>query len=114
MQGLHLILDCRATKHLSDVEEVTAWVVKTIHACGMRLLGLTALQLETHLDSGPGVSVNATLAESHLCVHTWPELGKVNADFFSCRPFDTDAVYASFMAWFGVTQTMRRHVIERC
>lgn len=38
-----------------------------------------------------GLSGVVLIAESHISVHTFPEKGYVSVDFFSCKPFDTDA-----------------------
>jgi len=31
-----------------------------------------------------GLSINVTLAESHLCLHSYPELGFISADVYTC------------------------------
>ena len=38
----------------------------------------------THKFSPCGVTCLFALAESHVSCHTWPELGRLNADFFTC------------------------------
>ena len=35
---------------------------------------------------GPGVSVVFLLAESHISIHTWPELGFADFEIVSCNP----------------------------
>lgn len=46
-------------------------------------LGLTSVGIHSHF-FGPGVSTVAILSESHLSVHTWPELGYVHLDIVTC------------------------------
>ena len=44
----------------------------------------TLLQDVAHKFHPQGVTALALLAESHLSIHTWPELGYVAADAFTC------------------------------
>jgi S-adenosylmethionine decarboxylase len=42
------------------------------------------LHIHTHKFSPQGVSGVAVLAESHISVHTWPEIGYAAFDVFMC------------------------------
>ena len=46
--------------------------------------GATLIDLCVHQFSPHGVTATATLAESHIAIHTWPELGYFAADLFFC------------------------------
>ena len=46
--------------------------------------GATLLHIHTHKFSPRGLSSVAVLAESHLSVHTWPEIGYGAFDIFTC------------------------------
>jgi S-adenosylmethionine decarboxylase len=46
--------------------------------------GATLLSLHVHRFEPIGLSAVAILAESHLAVHTWPELGYAAVDAFTC------------------------------
>lgn len=46
--------------------------------------GATLISVHTHHFQPHGVSGVAILAESHLSVHTWPELGYAAVDAFTC------------------------------
>ena len=46
--------------------------------------GATLLHMHTHKFSPQGVSGVAILAESHISVHTWPEIGYGAFDVFMC------------------------------
>ena len=44
----------------------------------------TLLNLATHKFDPQGVTCVAMLAESHISIHTWPELGMAVCDIFTC------------------------------
>jgi S-adenosylmethionine decarboxylase len=48
---------------------------------GLRPVG----ELFHRFDAGGGVTGVVLLAESHLAVHTWPELGAVTIDVYVCN-----------------------------
>ena len=41
-------------------------------------------------EPGEGLSGFVLIAESHICLHTFPARGYVNADVFSCERFDVE------------------------
>lgn len=46
--------------------------------------GATLIEAQVHPFNPHGVSGMALLAESHISVHTWPEIGYVAVDVFTC------------------------------
>ena len=46
--------------------------------------GATLLSLTSHSFTPQGVTALALLSESHLSIHTWPELGYAAVDAFTC------------------------------
>lgn len=44
----------------------------------------TLLKIKTHAFEPQGVTGFALLAESHISIHTWPELGFASVDAFTC------------------------------
>ncbi len=62
--------------------------------------GATLLHIHTHRFSPQGISGVAILSESHIAVHTWPEIGYGAFDVFMCgdaRPWRTvDVLKAAF------------------
>jgi S-adenosylmethionine decarboxylase len=49
-----------------------------------RLAGATLLKEITHQFNPYGVTALALLAESHISIHTWPEIGYIAVDIFTC------------------------------
>lgn len=79
--GTHLILDawqCPADL-LNDPERIRNSILEAIAAGNATLIDLCVHQFSPH-----GVTATATLAESHIAIHTWPEHGYFAADFFFC------------------------------
>lgn len=46
--------------------------------------GATVLASHHHRFEPHGVSALCFLAESHISIHTWPELGRATADVYTC------------------------------
>lgn len=87
--GTHTILemyDCPA-EVIDDLELVRQAVRDAARAARSTLLHESAHSFEPQ-----GVTALGLLAESHISVHTWPELGYAAADVFTCgehaRPHD--------------------------
>lgn len=79
--GIHLILDgwgC-PSEVLNDIELVERALVEAVKAGGATLIDSCSHQFSPH-----GVTATATLAESHIAIHTWPEYGYFGADLFFC------------------------------
>ena len=83
LRGRHLIIEVEATEGLDDPARIEQAFRDCVAACGA-----TLLQLHTHRFSPQGVTGVAMLAESHITVHTWPELGYGAFDIFMCGEAD--------------------------
>ena len=79
--GTHLVLDAwqAPAELLNDPEQIRRALIDATSAGKGTLLDLYVHQFSPH-----GVTATATLAESHIAVHTWPEYGYFAADLFFC------------------------------
>lgn len=89
MQGQHLTADlynCRCDPAwLLDADQLGAWCVSAVRASGLQVVN-QLFHTFPSTGSGPGgVTATVLLAESHLCVHTWPEVKAVTLDVYVCN-----------------------------
>lgn len=79
--GTHLVVEAWQTPKnvLNDAETIRAALVEAVAAGGATLLNLCVHQFSPH-----GITATATLSESHIAIHTWPEYGYFAADLFFC------------------------------
>ncbi|TVQ58059.1 MAG: adenosylmethionine decarboxylase [Rhodobacteraceae bacterium] len=77
--GTHLIIEVVRGEGLDDEDRIQQAFRDCVDACGA-----TLLHIHTHKFSPQGVSGVAVLAESHISVHTWPEIGYGAFDVFMC------------------------------
>ncbi|HBK99660.1 MAG TPA: adenosylmethionine decarboxylase, partial [Microcoleaceae bacterium UBA10368] len=83
--GTHLVADAWQSPGdlLNDPERIRRAILDAIEAGGATLIDLCVHQFSPH-----GVTATATLAESHIAIHTWPEHGYFAADLFFCGAGD--------------------------
>ena len=90
MHGLHLtadLHDCQGAVHwFTDAEALGALCTKTVEAAGLQAVGrlFHAFAPAAGADAG-GVTATVLLAESHLCIHTWPEQRGATIDVYVCN-----------------------------
>lgn len=79
--GTHLVLDAWDVPKevLNDAEKIHRALLEAISAGEATLIDLCIHQFSPY-----GVTATATLAESHIAIHTWPEYGYFAADLFFC------------------------------
>ena len=77
--GTHLIIEVVDGHGLDDEARIQQAFRDCVEECGA-----TLLHIHTHKFSPQGVSGVAVLAESHISVHTWPEIGYGAFDVFMC------------------------------
>lgn len=64
------------------------------------------LDLSLHPFPGGGVSGVVVVAESHISIHTWPELGYVACDFYTCGPHTRPRAACEYLGrFFAAGQT---------
>lgn len=88
MQGLHILAelhDCACERTL--LHEVPPLRKLCLEACAAS--GLTVVAEAFHAfgtaEAPSGATGAVVLAESHLAVHTWPEIGAVTLDLYVCN-----------------------------
>jgi S-adenosylmethionine decarboxylase proenzyme len=88
MDGIHLLGEwygCPA----DTPEMVNAVALRAACIDAVTRAGLTIVGDRFHQFDPQGVTGAVILAESHLAVHTWPEMGSVTIDVYVCN-FTTD------------------------
>ncbi len=107
--GRHMILDAWrvSTDLLNDPPFVREALRRSIQACGATLINLCV-----HQFSPFGVTATATLAESHMAVHTWPEHGYLGADLFLCGSRDPRPAMDSLIESFEPGEVRVRELIR--
>ena len=84
MRGLHLTADlygCAGDRELLERAPQLAWTCRQL-VCQA---GLTPVAEHFHPFAGAGVTGMVLLAESHLAIHTWPELDAATLDVYVCN-----------------------------
>jgi S-adenosylmethionine decarboxylase proenzyme len=79
--GRHLLLELKDCNKevLNDVDYLKKCLTETAEQ-----IGATVVNTAFHQFSPYGVSGVVVVAESHLCIHTWPEYGYAAVDVFTC------------------------------
>jgi len=117
MQGLHLIADLRScapgTPALTQPDALRQLCLQAVADSGLRAVG----ELFHRFPAPGGVTGVVLLAESHLAVHTWPELGAVTLDVYVCNlhgdhSAKAEALMAHMQAAFAAAQVRRQRVVR--
>jgi len=125
MHGLHLTADLRGCPAGCGVMLDPA-VLRQACLGAVRLAGLAPVgELFHRFAPAPGADVHAPvgitgvvlLAESHLAVHTWPEIASVTLDVYVCNlgsdnSAKAHALLAALIAAFAPRQ-VEQHALER-
>lgn len=116
MHGLHILAEfhrCAGERRfLENAQELAALCRR---ACDEA--GLTPMAEAFHQFPGAGATGAVVLAESHLAIHTWPELDAVTLDLYVCN-FSQDnraaaeAAYAALQEALCPAQAVRREMLR--
>jgi S-adenosylmethionine decarboxylase proenzyme len=79
--GKHLLLELEGCNRVTLNDEDA---LRQALLTAADLAGATVLSDSFHRFSPHGISGVVVIAESHLCIHTWPEYGYAAADIFTC------------------------------
>jgi S-adenosylmethionine decarboxylase len=94
MQGLHLTADLRGCTAppglLGDRDALRELALREVVAAGLTPVGQLFHGFAAAAAAGPGAGPGGVtgvvlLAESHLALHTWPELAAVTLDIYVCN-----------------------------
>ena len=79
--GRHLLLELKNCDQevLNDLDFIRDCLSETAEQ-----IGATVVNQAFHQFSPYGISGVVIVAESHLCIHTWPEYGYASVDVFTC------------------------------
>lgn len=105
--GLHYLLELSGVKPalLTDAELLEM----TLEGCARRG-GATVVKSMIHEFSPHGLSGVVVISESHIAVHTWPELDYVALDIFTCGAGDiAEAIYQEALGAFSP----KNHIVRR-
>lgn len=122
MQGLHLTADLRGCEAHSPLlllpEALRGLCLAAVERAGLSSVG----ELFHRFTPAPGESQSGVtgvvlLAESHLAVHTWPELGGVTLDVYVCNlgqdnSAKAEALLEGLIAAFAPGQTLRQRLMR--
>lgn len=82
--GTHLLLEFWNARNLDDIEVGRRALTDAVAAAGCTLLNISL----HHFSPYGGFSGVAVLSESHISIHTWPELKYAALDIFTCGDAD--------------------------
>ena len=86
--GRHVLVECYDADFsvLNDLDRI-----RDTPLDAAEWMGATIISDKFHRFAPQGVSGAVVIAESHLTIHTWPELGYAAIDFFTCGESDPRA-----------------------
>jgi len=117
MHGLHLTADLRlcppGAAVFTDPAALREVCLEAVAVCGLQAVG----ELFHRFPAPGGVTGIVLLAESHLAVHTWPELSAVTLDVYVCNLHadhsrQAEALMARLEVAFAAAQ-VERHRLQR-
>jgi len=121
MHGLHLTADLRGCSlelpPLTDPAALREVCLRAVREAALQPVGELFHTFPGGHEQAGGVTGVVLLAESHLAVHTWPELRSVTLDVYVCN-FGADNSHKAhrlidaLLAAFRPEQ-LERHTIER-
>lgn len=91
MDGLHIVANlygCKGdARFFTDGQALRQFALDSINRAGLTVLGDLFHEFPDGkgAPTGGGVTGCVVLAESHLAMHTWPELGSVTLDVYVCN-----------------------------
>lgn len=121
MQGLHLTADlhgCRCEpRWLTDAGLLLDACLAEVQRAGLQAVAQLAHRFPATAAGPGGVTATLLLAESHLCLHTWPEKDAVTLDVYVCNvggdhSAQARALEAALVALFAPARADRRALVR--
>ena len=120
MNGLHILAelydctrDCASTARcMTDVTVLAQLCRSACAKAGLTPVAEAFHQFKNSDGSSGGVTDAIVLAESHLAIHTWPELNAVTLDLYVCN-FSQDNRNAAESAFSALIQAFDPQRLER-
>lgn len=108
--GRHVLVELShcAPERLSDLEGVRAAMVGAAHVAGAEVR-----EVAFHRFNPRGVSGVVVISESHLSVHTWPELGYAAIDVYTCGAHTDPLAACDYLAMVFEAQSVTSTIVER-
>jgi len=106
--GLHLIIDIKSPIDLTDLLLIENCLKECASACQAKIL-----ESSFHsFGENAGVTGVVVLAESHISIHTWPEISYAAVDIFMCGECNPQQAIPVLERYFK-SQVLSVRVIER-
>lgn len=119
MNGLHLIADlhdcqCPAS-FLLDAPALESFSIDACRRHGLTVVGHLFHAFRDANGQPAGVTGTVVLAESHLALHTWPEIASVTLDVYVCNfsgdnSAQANALFAELIARFAPARLEKKEV----
>ncbi len=108
--GVHIAMECGGcTQGLLDDAEL---LKSTMIACAKEA-GATVVDSLIHSYNPKGLSGVVVISESHVAVHTWPEIGYASFDIYTCGERDLAEEIAQRLETAFKPEAVTRKMLER-
>ena len=77
--GIHLLADFWQTKEITSSKKIEQILIGAAKAAGAKPLKVSVQSFDPQ-----GLTGVVLLAESHISIHTWPEINYIAIDIFTC------------------------------
>lgn len=118
MQGLHILAelhDCRCARDLLHRPELLKTLCREACAAGSLTIVAEAFHAFGSGESPAGATGAVVLAESHLAIHTWPEIGVAGAvtlDIYVCN-FSRDNQHSAELTYQSLVNAFLPERVKR-
>ena len=95
--GKHLLIDLWDVASIDEIDEIKNILSEAAEICGAKVLEIILHKFGEQC----GITGVAILAESHISIHTWPEISYVAIDVFMCGSCDPTQSISVFKKYFN-------------